>query len=108
MTSNESNIDEGIDVNEGDETFSERLLGLLEMIPASVQAPLGIFAKCVWSAYQTACDASWVFITTFAILFGPAMLEAERQYQDSLDKTNKNQQTIDDPIKKLPAEAETQ
>lgn len=95
------------EVNEEDETFSERLLGLLEMIPQSVRSPLGIISRCVWSAHQTICDASWVFITTLAILFGPAMLEAEREYQAEVEKITKNKQTVDDSMSNL-ITAETQ
>lgn len=106
MSYEELNSDSNIQVLEDDEMFSERLLGLIEMVPESFQAPLETFGKCIWSGYQTLCDASWVFITTAAILFGPAMFEAERQNQDSHNKSDKNQHTVEALMKKLPAETQ--
>lgn len=48
-------------------------------IPAAVREPFVAFKNFVVAAYQVLCDASWVFFTSLAFVYGPVMFEAERQ-----------------------------
>lgn len=64
---------------EPDETFTERILGLSEMVPPEVLDQFKQIGNFLLSAYRTTCEASWIFFMTVAILYGPVLYETERQ-----------------------------
>lgn len=63
--------------NEPDETIQERVVGLTEMIPGEIRRSLGVCGRFLWSAYQVACDASWILFSMVAFAFGPVVYETE-------------------------------
>lgn len=73
LISNEKSYD-----NEPDETWMERFVGLKEMFPA----------QFLTSSYFIICDASWIFFTTIAMVFGPVLFENERQRVEKDESNN--------------------
>lgn len=47
--------------------------------PDFIREPLASVGNFVSTVFNVVCDASWVFFTTLAILYGPIVFEAERQ-----------------------------
>ncbi|XP_073246785.1 mitochondrial import receptor subunit TOM22 homolog [Porites lutea] len=65
-----------------DETLTERLLGLTEMFPESVRngtstAAKGIFSSAKW-LYKFTGKTCWILSTSFVILALPVIFEVER------------------------------
>lgn len=48
-------------------------------IPAAIREPFAALKNFVVAAYQVLCDASFVFFTSLAVVYGPVMFETERQ-----------------------------
>merc|ERR1712063_131162 len=78
-----------------DETLLERLIGLSEMFPASVQ---NLTSKLVFGSvssikglYSFARSASWVVFSTSAILFAPIIFEVERAQMEEMQKQQQRQ-----------------
>lgn len=65
---------------EPDESFKDRLFALSEMFPAAIFSSAGRFFV---TAFQIICDASWVFFTTLAIIYGPIVFETENERRNS-------------------------
>ena len=76
-----------------DETIMERILGLTEMFPESVQARASaLVSKSVSGVgwlYSMSRNISWFIFSSSAILFMPAMIQTERM---SLEEMQKHQQ----------------
>merc|ERR1712135_205959 len=78
-----------------DETILERLIGLGEMFPASVQNMTSklIFGSIssVKGLYSFARSASWIVFSTSAILFAPIIFEVERAQMEEMQKQQQRQ-----------------
>lgn len=48
-------------------------------IPAAIRGPFVALKNFIVASYQIICDASWVFFTSLAVVYGPVMFETERQ-----------------------------
>lgn len=77
-----------------DDTIKERVAGLGEMFPTVITTPIAAVGRFFTSAFNFVCDASWVFFTTLAILYGPVVFETENQRRhDQVGTTNKSEET---------------
>merc|ERR1712135_150271 len=83
------------DEDDVDETILERLIGLGEMFPASVQNMTSklIFGSIssVKGLYSFARSASWIVFSTSAILFAPIIFEVERAQMEEMQKQQQRQ-----------------
>lgn len=84
---------------EPDETFSERLWGLTEMFPESVQTACEVATDFSISStkalYKFSCNASWIFFTSSMILFAPVLFETERAQMAELELSQKQRVSLD-------------
>merc|ERR1712135_203277 len=87
--------EEDEDDDDIDETILERLIGLGEMFPASVQNMTSklIFGSIssVKGLYSFARSASWIVFSTSAILFAPIIFEVERAQMEEMQKQQQRQ-----------------
>merc|ERR1712039_151883 len=78
-----------------DETIMERILGLTEMFPESVQARASALVSGSVSGvrwlYSMSRSASWIIFSSSAILFMPAMIQAERVGLEEMQKRQQRQ-----------------
>lgn len=79
---------ENIHDEEPDETWQERLAGLVEMV--TVPAEFRTVGKFLCSSFTIICEASWIVFATFAILMGPVIYETERQRVNEAFNENEN------------------
>lgn len=64
---------------EPDETVQERIAELKQIIPDAVSKPIGSLVRFLGNAIQVTCEASWIFLTTILILYGPVVFETENE-----------------------------
>merc|ERR1712136_289266 len=87
--------EEDEDDDDIDETILERLIGLGEMFPASVQNMTSklIFGSIssVKGLFSFARSASWIVFSTSAILFAPIIFEVERAQMEEMQKQQQRQ-----------------
>ncbi|XP_037074218.1 mitochondrial import receptor subunit TOM22 homolog [Pollicipes pollicipes] len=78
-----------------DETLGERLLGLTEMLPATVRDVSGKVIQGsvtgVKGAYGLLCSSSWIFFSSAAILLAPLVFEIERTQMEEMHKQQQRQ-----------------
>jgi len=77
---------------DGDETFTERLMGLTEMFPDSVRNSCCTVSKSLKSLTKNGCwflrNALWIISSSAVILALPVVFESERaqQHQEALNQ----------------------
>lgn len=80
---------------EPDETLTERLWGLTEMLPECVrnacESTTDITINSTKTMYKFSCNASWIFFTSSMILFAPVLFETERAQMVELERSQKQQ-----------------
>jgi len=78
-----------------DESFIERLVGLTEMFPKSVQRTTSVLVFGSLAAakglFSFGRSASWVIFSTATILFAPVIFELERAQMEEMQKQQQRQ-----------------
>ncbi|KAK5644711.1 hypothetical protein RI129_006011 [Pyrocoelia pectoralis] len=86
------------DVDEPDETLSERLWGLTEMFPESVRNATYTVAVTTKSSlhglYGFSRSAFWILFSSSIILFAPVIFEVERVQMEEAQRTQQKQMLL--------------
>ncbi|KAB0794385.1 hypothetical protein PPYR_11224 [Photinus pyralis] len=86
------------DIDEPDETLSERLWGLTEMFPEPVRNATYTVATTTKSSlqglYGFSRSAFWVLFSSSIILFAPVIFEVERVQMEEAQRTQQKQMLL--------------
>ena len=86
------------DVDEPDETLSERLWGLTEMFPESVRNATYTAVTTTTSSlkgfYGFSRSAFWILFSSSIILFAPVIFEVERVQMEEAQRTQQKQMLL--------------
>lgn len=78
--------------DEPDETIFERIAALKDIFPENFIDNVGSFIS---TAYDIACDASWIFFSSTLILLGPIIFEHERMRLNENLNENEEQNSVE-------------
>lgn len=88
-------IDDDVDDEDLDETFSERLWGLTEMFPEGVRnvtsAVVSVTCTGIKGFYGLSRIITWCVFSSSAILFAPLIFEVERAQVEEMQRTQQKQ-----------------
>ncbi|XP_012275076.1 mitochondrial import receptor subunit TOM22 homolog [Orussus abietinus] len=87
--------DDDENLNEEDESLTERLIGLTEMFPKEVRnfgySFGSCLSTCIKGLYAYSCSATWLIVSSSVILFAPVLFEIERAQMEEMQRSQQKQ-----------------